>query len=79
MANLSRFGKETRDETLVRTLKTKKHYERHFAQPFANWKALTEKDGRSRYEERKSIVLKFYEPYLCLGNAQPKTVEIDWR
>jgi hypothetical protein len=54
-------SEKKRDETLVRTLKTKKHYERHFAQPFANWKALTEK-RRSftlrREEKHRAKVLR---------------------
>ena len=54
-------SEKKRDETLVRTLKTKNHYERHFVQPFANWKALTEKRRsftRQREEKHRVKVLR---------------------
>ena len=54
-------SEKKRDETLVRTLKTKNHYERHFVQPFASWKALTEKRRsftRQREEKHRVKVLR---------------------
>ena len=46
---------------------------------FRAWRTLAVSEKKRDETLVKSIVLKFYEPYLCLGNAQPKTVEIDWR
>ena len=54
-------SEKKRDETLMRTLKTKNHYERHFAQPFAHWKTITEKRRSftiKREEKHRAKVLR---------------------
>jgi hypothetical protein len=53
------FAEKLRDETLVRTLKTKGDYERHFVQPFMRWKLISEQRRliTEKIEQRNRIDL----------------------